>query len=145
VTEAQATEVDVVVVGAGMAGLYLLHHLRELGFSGVVLEQGDGVGGTWFWNRYPGARCDVPSLASLREHGYSTTEATRDAQDKWVDHVNEVATGTMFTASTCNSWYVGANIPGTPRVFLPYVGGLSTYIERSEAMVAAGYEGFALA
>ena len=55
-------DVDVVVVGAGMAGLYALYHLRELGFSAVVLEAGGGVGGTWYWNRYPGARCDVPSL-----------------------------------------------------------------------------------
>ena len=53
---------DVVIVGAGMAGMYMLHHLRELGFSAVVLEQGGGVGGTWYLNRYPGARCDVPSL-----------------------------------------------------------------------------------
>ncbi len=51
-----------VVVGAGMAGLCALHHFRERGFSTVVLEAGGGVGGTWYWNRYPGARCDVPSL-----------------------------------------------------------------------------------
>jgi cyclohexanone monooxygenase len=56
------SEFDVVVVGAGMAGLYSLYHLRELGFSAVVLEQGDGVGGTWYWNRYPGARCDIESM-----------------------------------------------------------------------------------
>jgi cation diffusion facilitator CzcD-associated flavoprotein CzcO/acetyl esterase/lipase len=52
-------EVDVVVVGAGFAGLYLLHRLRGLGHSTVVLESAGGVGGTWYWNRYPGARCDV--------------------------------------------------------------------------------------
>ena len=57
VTAAHATEYDVVVVGAGMAGLYSLYRLRELGFTAVALEQGDGVGGTWFWNRYPG--CSV--------------------------------------------------------------------------------------
>ena len=50
---------DVVVVGAGFAGLYMLHRLRGLGFSAHVYEQGDGVGGTWYWNRYPGARCDI--------------------------------------------------------------------------------------
>ncbi|MEI8000633.1 MAG: NAD(P)/FAD-dependent oxidoreductase [Actinomycetes bacterium] len=59
--------VDVVVVGAGFGGLYLLHRLRVLGFSVVVVEAGDDVGGTWFWNRYPGARCDVESL----EYSYS--------------------------------------------------------------------------
>ncbi len=53
---------DVVVVGAGFAGLYLLHRLRGLGFSVVVLESADGVGGTWYWNRYPGARCDIMSV-----------------------------------------------------------------------------------
>src|SRR5512138_1294816 len=53
---------DAVVVGAGFAGLYMLHRLRGLGFTARVFEAGDGVGGTWYWNRYPGARCDVESL-----------------------------------------------------------------------------------
>jgi len=53
---------DVVVVGAGFAGLYLLHRLRSLGFSVRVYEAASGVGGTWYWNRYPGARCDVESV-----------------------------------------------------------------------------------
>ena len=53
---------DVVVVGAGFAGMYMLYRLREAGFSVRVYEQGDGVGGTWYWNRYPGARCDVESM-----------------------------------------------------------------------------------
>ena len=52
-------DVDVVVVGAGFAGMYLLHELRKNGFSSRVLEAGDDVGGTWYWNRYPGARCDI--------------------------------------------------------------------------------------
>ncbi|WP_018331450.1 flavin-containing monooxygenase [Actinomycetospora chiangmaiensis] len=52
---------DVLVIGAGFSGLYALHRLRSLGFSVRVLEQADGVGGTWFWNRYPGARCDSES------------------------------------------------------------------------------------
>ncbi|MGH9046842.1 MAG: flavin-containing monooxygenase [Acidimicrobiales bacterium] len=56
------TDYDAAVVGAGFAGLYMLHRLRTLGFSARVLEAGDGVGGTWFWNRYPGARCDVESV-----------------------------------------------------------------------------------
>ncbi len=57
-----ALDADVVVVGAGMSGLYALKVLRERGFRVLVLEKGSGVGGTWFWNRYPGARCDIPSL-----------------------------------------------------------------------------------
>jgi cation diffusion facilitator CzcD-associated flavoprotein CzcO/acetyl esterase/lipase len=54
-------EVDVVVVGAGFSGLYLLWRLRELGFSAVAFDEAGDVGGTWYWNRYPGARCDVPT------------------------------------------------------------------------------------
>lgn len=67
---------DAVVVGAGFAGLYALHRLRGLGMKVRVLEAGDGVGGTWFWNRYPGARCDVESL----EYSYSFDEAL---QQEW--------------------------------------------------------------
>ncbi|QOZ32546.1 alpha/beta hydrolase fold domain-containing protein [Bradyrhizobium sp. CCBAU 53421] len=55
-------QVDVVVVGAGFAGLYLLHRLRKAGFSAVALEEGADVGGTWYWNRYPGARCDIQTI-----------------------------------------------------------------------------------
>jgi cyclohexanone monooxygenase len=57
-----AADFDAVIVGAGFAGLYMLHRLREAGFSARVYEAGDGVGGTWFWNRYPGARCDIESV-----------------------------------------------------------------------------------
>jgi cation diffusion facilitator CzcD-associated flavoprotein CzcO len=52
-------QVDVAVVGAGFAGLYLLHRLRGAGFTAVGLDSADDVGGTWYWNRYPGARCDI--------------------------------------------------------------------------------------
>jgi len=55
-------QVDVAVVGAGFAGLYLLHRLRKAGFSTVALEEADDVGGTWYWNRYPGARCDIQTI-----------------------------------------------------------------------------------
>jgi cyclohexanone monooxygenase len=65
------TDCDAVVVGAGFAGLYMIHKLRSLGLSVLAFEAGSGVGGTWFWNRYPGARCDVHSL----EYSYSFDEA----------------------------------------------------------------------
>src|SRR5215213_264549 len=55
-------QVDVAVVGAGFAGLYLLHKLRKAGFSAVVIEEAGDVGGTWYWNRYPGARCDIQTI-----------------------------------------------------------------------------------
>jgi len=58
----QAADFDAIVVGAGFSGLYMLHSLRKLGLSVRVYEQGDGVGGTWYWNRYPGARCDSESV-----------------------------------------------------------------------------------
>lgn len=61
---------DAVIVGAGFAGLYMLHKLRTLGFNCRVIEAGSGVGGTWFWNRYPGARCDVESFS----YSYSFSE-----------------------------------------------------------------------
>lgn len=60
-TTPEAADFDVVVVGAGFSGLYLLYRLRQLGFSTRVLELAGDVGGTWYWNRYPGARCDIPT------------------------------------------------------------------------------------
>ena len=68
---ADTATVDAVVVGAGFAGMYMLYRLRELGLTARVIEAGDDVGGTWYWNRYPGARCDVESL----EYQYSFSDA----------------------------------------------------------------------
>jgi cyclohexanone monooxygenase len=79
----------------------------------------------------------------LLEHGMRTIEATVEAEDAWVEHVNAVANFTLFPRA--NSWYVGANVPGKPRVFMPYVGGLNTYVQKCDQVVANGYEGFALA
>ena len=75
-------EVDVVVVGAGFAGLYLLHRLRRPGFSAVAIEAADDVGGTWYWNRYPGARCDIQTI------DYSYTLRSRAGER--VDLVGEI-------------------------------------------------------
>ena len=71
-----AEEFDAIVVGAGFGGLYALYRLRQLGLSAVVLEKGAGVGGTWYWNRYPGARCDVESL----QYSYSFSD---ELQQEW--------------------------------------------------------------
>jgi cyclohexanone monooxygenase len=68
--------VDAVVVGAGLAGIYMLYRLRRLGLTAQVYEAGNDVGGTWYWNRYPGARCDVESL----DYSYSFSE---DLQQEW--------------------------------------------------------------
>ncbi|WP_439517384.1 flavin-containing monooxygenase [Hydrogenophaga sp.] len=68
--------VDMIIVGAGFAGLYQLYRARRMGLSVKLLEAGDGVGGTWYWNRYPGARCDVESL----DYSYSFSE---ELQQEW--------------------------------------------------------------
>ena len=70
------TNVDVVIVGAGFAGMYQLYRMREAGFSAVVLETADDVGGTWYWNRYPGARCDILSV----DYSYSWDP---ELQEEW--------------------------------------------------------------
>ena len=82
-------------------------------------------------------------LISLRERGVRVIEPLDEAQEQWVGHVGEAAGTTL--RSSCSSWYVGANIPGKPRVFMPYIGGFPAYIERWQAVVAGDYEGFAKA
>jgi cation diffusion facilitator CzcD-associated flavoprotein CzcO len=61
-TDSAVQQVDVAVVGAGFAGLYILHRLRKAGFSATGLDEANDVGGTWYWNRYPGARCDIQTV-----------------------------------------------------------------------------------
>jgi cation diffusion facilitator CzcD-associated flavoprotein CzcO len=79
-------------------------------------------------------------LERMREQGKTRVEATEDAQDAWVEHVAEVSKESLM--SQANSWYVGANIPGKPRVVMPYTGGQPMYRERCDAVVDADYEGF---
>ena len=91
------SQFDVVIVGAGLAGLYMLHRVRSLGLSVRVYEAGDDVGGTWYWNRYPGARCDVPSLEYSysfdpeleQEWEWSERYATQPEILRYVEHVTE--------------------------------------------------------
>jgi cyclohexanone monooxygenase len=73
----QSPDVDIVIVGAGFAGMYMLHRARRCGYSARVFEAGSGVGGTWYWNRYPGARCDIESM----EYSYGFDP---DLQQDWV-------------------------------------------------------------
>ena len=79
-------------------------------------------------------------IAHLEQSGRTTIEATADAERHWVHTVNEVANGTLFPSAA--SWYMGANIPGKPRVFLPYVGGFGKYKEICREVADAGYRGF---
>jgi cyclohexanone monooxygenase len=123
---AAPAQFDVVVVGAGAAGLYALHHLRDrLGFSVRVIEAGDGVGGTWYWNRYPGARCDVPSVEYSfafspeleQEWDWSEVFPTQAELERYFNHVadrfdlrRDIALGTKVTAATYDEasgrWFV---------------------------------------
>ena len=86
------------------------------------------------------ARC----ISDLDQCGAQTIEATTEAEDEWIAHVNDVAQNTMFTAKSCNSWYLGANIPGKPRIFMPYVGGVGVYREKCDEVARNGYQGFEL-
>jgi cyclohexanone monooxygenase len=81
-------------------------------------------------------------LDYLRKNHIATIEADLQAENEWVDHVNEVASHTLFPLA--NSWYVGANVPGKPRVFMPYIGGVGAYRQKSDEVAATGYSGFAL-
>jgi len=90
---------DLVIVGAGFAGLYMLHRAR----------------------------------------GRAVIEARREAQSAWVEHVNAVAERTLYPQ--CNSWYLGANVPGKTRVFMPLLG-FPDYVKKCDEVVAKGYEGF---
>ena len=81
-------------------------------------------------------------IAWLGDRQVGAIEATEAAQDEWVAHVNEVADTTVYPLA--NSWYLGANVPGKPRVFMPYIGGFPVYRAKCDEVAAAGYEGFAL-
>jgi cyclohexanone monooxygenase len=78
----------------------------------------------------------------MRDRGFAVMEADEDAEDKWVAHVNEVAHTTLYPQA--NSWYMGANIPGKPQIFMPYIGGVGVYRQICNDVAAKGYEGFAM-
>jgi cyclohexanone monooxygenase len=80
-------------------------------------------------------------LVYMAEHGKRTIEAAASAEDEWVGVVNAIADETLFP--TCNSWYLGANVPGKPRVFMPFIG-FPPYAAKCEEVAAKGYEGFLL-
>jgi cyclohexanone monooxygenase len=94
--EAAPRKLDVLIVGAGYAGLYLLHRMRKAGLSAHVFEAADGVGGTWYWNRYPGARCDVETM----QYSFGWDEALQQewkwserfaAQPELLQYANHIA------------------------------------------------------
>jgi len=81
-------------------------------------------------------------VAHMQANGYTRIDPVPAAENDWVDHVNEVADRTLYPLA--DSWYVGANIPGKPRVFMPYVAGLDKYRKICEQIAQDGYRGFAL-
>jgi cyclohexanone monooxygenase len=80
------------------------------------------------------------AIAWMRERGFEAMEAKKQAEDDWVAHVNEVAHTTLYPQA--NSWYMGANIPGKPQIFMPYIGGVAIYRQTCNDVAAKGYEGF---
>jgi cyclohexanone monooxygenase len=81
-------------------------------------------------------------IAWMRDRGLEAMEANKDAEDRWVAHVNEVAHTTLYPQA--NSWYMGANIPGKPQIFMPYIGGVGAYRQICNDVAAKGYEGFTM-
>jgi cyclohexanone monooxygenase len=81
-------------------------------------------------------------IGHMRDQGRACIEASQEAEDKWVAHVNEVAQATLYPQA--NSWYMGANIPGKPQIFMPYIGGVGVYRRICDDVVMKGYEGFVM-
>src|SRR5436305_4983106 len=79
-------------------------------------------------------------MGPMRAIGVTCIEPVPEHEDAWVEHVNDVSTVSL--RSTCSSWYVGANIPGRPRVFMPYIGGFPVYVEKCNEVMSGGFEGF---
>ena len=118
--------------------------LQVVGFPNLFIITGPGSPSV-LTNMLPSIEQHVnwigKALSDMRDKKVATIEATQGAQDAWVAHVNETAAPTILP--TCNSWYLGANVPGKPRVFMPYLG-FAPYVEKCNEVVANGYEGFAL-
>jgi cyclohexanone monooxygenase len=127
--EPEVADLDAVVVGAGMSGLYAMYRLRRLGLHVRGIEAGDGVGGTWYWNRYPGCRCDLPTIeysysfdAELeQEWSFPETMSARPEIERYLNHVadrfdlrRDFRFGVRVTAATFDEsterWMVETNL-----------------------------------
>jgi cyclohexanone monooxygenase len=160
--------VDAIVFATGFDAMTgAINNIDIIGRGGEILRQtwaaGPrsylGVACAGFPNMFTIATAGSPSvmsnmMTSIEQHvewisdlversladGVGMIEPTREAQDGWVDHLRELADDTLFPMAA--SWYMGANIPGKPRVFLPYVGGVGAYRELCDSVAAEGYRGF---
>jgi cyclohexanone monooxygenase len=81
-------------------------------------------------------------MAYMRDIGAASVEPIEKYEDEWIEHVNEISKVSL--RSTCSSWYVGANIPGRPRVFMPYIGGFPIYVQKCNEVMTNGFEGFVM-
>jgi cyclohexanone monooxygenase len=79
-------------------------------------------------------------IQHIEDNNLMTIEASETAEINWVEHINNIADTTIYP--TCNSWYLGANIPGKPRIFMPYVGGFQRYERKCKAVQAENYAGY---
>ena len=110
-----SSDYDAVIVGAGFSGLYMLYKLKKAGLSARIFEGGDNVGGTWFWNRYPGARCDVPSMQYSYQFDEELQQEWRwperySAQPDILKYINHVADRFELRSSIeLNSWVNSAD------------------------------------
>jgi cyclohexanone monooxygenase len=115
------------------------------GFPNLFMVTGPGSPSV-LSNMLPSIEQHVNWIAATIEHvvrsGAKSIDADGDAETAWVAHVNEVADTSLYPR--CNSWYLGANVPGKPRVFMPYLG-FPQYVQKCNEVVAKGYEGFAIA
>jgi cation diffusion facilitator CzcD-associated flavoprotein CzcO len=119
-------------LGLGMAGFPNLFTITGPGSPSVLTNMLPSIEQHVEWV----ADC----IGYLRDRGFARIEARAEAEEDWVAHVREVAGGSL--RSTCSSWYIGANVPGKPRVFMPYIGGFPAYVQKCDAVAANGYEGF---
>ena len=125
-------------------GTYL--GLAVAGFPNMFLITGPGspsVLGNMISAIEENANWIAECMNHMGTHGLSAVEATREAQDAWVAEVNRAADATLYPLA--KSWYMGDNVPGKKRVFLPYIGGWKKYLDRCDEVAAKGYEGFAFA
>lgn len=170
-TSDQEYEVDIIVFATGFDGMTgPLKKVNLSGRNGQLLSQkwSDGphtylgLAMAGFPNMFTVTGPGSPSVLSnvpvsieqhvdwitscidyMQKHDVATIEATAEAEDQWTAHVAEVVSSSLMV--TANSWYMGANIPGKPLVFMPYLGGVGAYRQKCDEVAANGYEGFALA
>ena len=118
--------------------------LASAGFPNLFTITGPGSPSV-LSNMLPSIEQHVDWIVGLLDHARAecrpVVEATVEAEDGWVAHVDDAASRTLFP--TCNSWYLGANVPGKPRVFMPYPR-MPAYVRRCDRVAANGYEGFTL-